>query len=134
MSLVARVVPDVTGVDKVFDYLIPSELQDAIGVGDRVRVPLHGRNVPGWVTAIGSTSDGFTDVDETKLRSVIKRLGFGPSAEIVQLAQWASHRWCGRLRAFFVAATPSTLVAALPTARYQHGQVKIAGMQRSRRP
>ena len=127
MSLVARVVPDVTGVDKVFDYLIPSELQEVIGVGDRVRVPLHGRNVPGWVTAIGSTSEGFTEVDETKLRSVIKRLGFGPSSEIVQLALWASHRWCGRLRAFFVAASPSTLVATLPTARYQRGQVKVAG-------
>ena len=127
MSLVARVVPDVTGVDKVFDYLIPSELQEVIGVGDRVRVPLHGRNVPGWVTAIGSTSEGFTEVDETKLRSVIKRLGFGPSGEIVQLAVWASHRWCGRLRAFFVAASPSTLVATLPTARYQRDQVKVAG-------
>ena len=127
MSLVARVVPDVTGVDKVFDYLIPSELQEVIGVGDRVRVPLHGRNVPGWVTAIGSTSEGFTEVDETKLRSVIKRLGFGPSGEIVQLALWASHRWCGRLRAFFVAASPSTLVATLPNARYQRGQVKVAG-------
>ena len=127
MSLVARVVPDVTGVDKVFDYLIPSELQEVIGVGDRVRVPLHGRNVPGWVIAIGSTSEGFTEVDETKLRSVIKRLGFGPSGEIVQLALWASHRWCGRLRAFFVAASPSTLVATLPTARYQRDQVKVAG-------
>lgn len=127
MSLVARVVPDVTGVDKVFDYLIPSELQEVIGVGDRVRVPLHGRNVPGWVVAIGSTSEGFTEVDETKLRSVIKRLGFGPSGEIVQLAVWASHRWCGRLRAFFVAASPSTLVATLPTARYQRDQVKVAG-------
>ena len=127
MSLVARVVPDVTGVDKVFDYLIPSELQEVIGVGDRVRVPLHGRNVPGWVIAIGSTSEGFTEVDETKLRSVIKRLGFGPSGEIVQLAVWASHRWCGRLRAFFVAASPSTLVATLPTARYQRDQVKVAG-------
>jgi primosomal protein N' (replication factor Y) len=127
MTLVARVVPDVTGVDKVFDYLIPSELQDAIGVGDRVRVPLHGRNVPGWVTAIGSTSEGFSDVDETKLRAVIKRLGFGPSAEIVQFAQWASHRWCGRLRAFYVAASPSTLVATLPTARYLRDQVKVAG-------
>jgi primosomal protein N' (replication factor Y) len=127
MSLVARVVPDVTGVDKVFDYLIPSELQEVIGVGDRVRVPLHGRNVPGWVTAIGSTTEGFTEVDETKLRSVIKRLGYGPSSEIVQLALWASHRWCGRLRAFFVAASPSTLVATLPTARYQRDQVKVAG-------
>ena len=127
MSLVARVVPDVTGVDKVFDYLIPSELQDVIGIGDRVRVPLHGRNVPGWVTAIGPTSEGFSDVDETKLRTVIKRLGFGPSAEIVQLAQWASHRWCGRLRTFFVAASPSTLVTTLPTQRYQRDQVKVAG-------
>jgi primosomal protein N' (replication factor Y) len=127
MSLVARVVPDVTGVDKVFDYLIPSELHDAIAIGDRVRVPLHGRNVPGWVTEIGSTTDGFTDVDETKLRSVIKRLGFGPSNDIVQLAKWASHRWCGRLRAFFVAASPSTLVAVLPTARYHRDQVKAVG-------
>ena len=127
MSLVARVVPDVTGVDKVFDYLIPSELLGAIAVGDRVRVPLHGRNVPGWVTEIGSTDGGFTDVDSAKLRSVIKRLGFGPSNEVVQLAQWASHRWCGRLRAFFVAASPSTLVATLPTARYQRAQVKVLG-------
>jgi len=127
MSLVARVVPDVTGVDKVFDYLIPSELHEQVAVGDRVRVPLHGRNVPGWVTEIGSTTDGFTDVDEAKLRPVIKRLGFGPSLEVVQLAKWASHRWCGRLRAFFVAASPSTLVAALPTARYQRDQVKVLG-------
>ena len=127
MSLVARVVPDVTGVDKVFDYLIPSELHEQVAVGDRVRVPLHGRNVPGWVAEIGSTTDGFTDVDEAKLRAVIKRLGFGPSVEIVQLAKWASHRWCGRLRAFFVAASPSTLVATLPTARYQREQVKVLG-------
>ena len=127
MSLVARVVPDVTGVDKVFDYLIPSELLGAIAIGDRVRVPLHGRNVPGWVTEIGSTDGGFTDVDSAKLRFVIKRLGFGPSTEVVQLAQWASHRWCGRLRAFFVAASPSTLVATLPTARYQRAQVKVVG-------
>ena len=127
MSLVARVVPDVTGVDKVFDYLIPSELQDVIAIGDRVRVPLHGRNVPGWVSEIGSTSDGFTDVGEAKLRAVIKRLGVGPSSEVVQLSKWASHRWCGRLRAFFVAASPSTLVAVLPTARYQRSQVKAAG-------
>lgn len=114
MSLVARVVPDVTGVDKVFDYLIPSELQDVIGIGDRVRVPLHGRNVPGWVTAIGPTSEGFSDVDETKLRTVIKRLGFGPSAEIVQLAQWASHRWCGRLRAFLWPLRPALLLQLFP--------------------
>ena len=93
MSLVARVVPDVTGVDKVFDYLIPSDLQNKIAIGDRVRVPLHGRNVPGWVMEIGSTEESFTDVDPAKLRSVIKWLGFGASAEVVALAKWASQRY-----------------------------------------
>ncbi len=127
MSLVARVVPDVTGVDKVFDYLIPSDLQNKIAIGDRVRVPLHGRNVPGWVMEIGSTEESFTDVDPAKLRSVIKWLGFGASAEVVALAKWASQRYCGRLRAFFVSATSSKLVPTLPTSRYQREQVKISG-------
>ena len=68
MPLVARVVPDVTGVDKVFDYLIPRELEASIQLGDRVRVPLHGRNVPGWVAHIGETDSGFSDVEFSKLR------------------------------------------------------------------
>ena len=46
---VARVVPDVTGVDKIFDYLVPEALAETVRVGVRVRVPLHGRNVAGWV-------------------------------------------------------------------------------------
>lgn len=127
MSLVARVVPDVTGVDKVFDYLIPSELQDKVGVGDRVRVPLHGRNVPGWVLEVGPATCDFTEVDLTKLRPIIKWLGFGPSADVVELAKWANEHYCGRLRAFFVSASPSKLVRALPSARYQHLAVKISG-------
>lgn len=127
MPLVARVVPDVTGVDKVFDYLIPRELEASIQLGDRVRVPLHGRNVPGWVAHIGETDSGFSDVEFSKLRPVIKRLGYGPSRDVIELAEWASQRWCGRLRSLFVAATPKNLITALPSPRYQRERVAVVG-------
>lgn len=127
MPLVARVVPDVTGVDKVFDYLIPRELEASIHLGDRVRVPLHGRNVPGWVAHIGETDSGFSDVEFSKLRPVIKRLGYGPSRDVIELAEWASQRWCGRLRSLFVAATPKNLITALPSPRYQRERVAVEG-------
>ena len=44
-----RVIPDVTGLDKEFDYLVPDGLDAPVGT--RVRVPLHGRRVAGWVVA-----------------------------------------------------------------------------------
>jgi primosomal protein N' (replication factor Y) len=118
VAVIARIVPDVTGVDKVFDYLVPESLVGNICVGDRVRVPLHNRNVAGWVLQLGDTATQFSDVDESRLLSVIKVLGKGPSQEIVDLARWAAHMWVGRLRAFFVAASPATLVASLPGSRY----------------
>jgi primosomal protein N' (replication factor Y) (superfamily II helicase) len=118
VAVIARVVPDVTGVDKVFDYLVVDGMVHEIQVGDRVRIPLHRRNVAGWVVAIGDTSSQFSEVDKNRLLPVIKVLGRGPSHEIVQLAQWACHMWAGRLRAFFVASSPSTIVATLPGSRY----------------
>ena len=118
MAVIARIVPDVTGVDKVFDYLVPESLVGNICVGDRVRVPLHNRNVAGWVLQLGDTTTQFSDLDESRLLKVIKVLGKGPSQEVVDLARWAAHMWVGRLRAFFVAAAPATLVAALPGSRY----------------
>jgi primosomal protein N' (replication factor Y) len=118
VAVIARIVPDVTGVDKVFDYLVPESLVGIICVGDRVRVPLHNRNVAGWVLQLGDTTTQFSDVDESRLLKVIKVLGKGPSQEVVDLARWAAHMWVGRLRAFFVTASPATLVAALPGSRY----------------
>jgi primosomal protein N' (replication factor Y) len=49
---VARVLPDVLGLDKHFDYLVPPALDGALQVGDLVRIPLHGRRVGGWVLAL----------------------------------------------------------------------------------
>jgi primosomal protein N' (replication factor Y) len=124
VAVIARIVPDVTGVDKVFDYLVPETLVGKICVGDRVRVPLHNRNVAGWVVQLGDATTQFSDVDESRLLPVIKVLGKGPSQEVVDLARWAAHMWVGRLRAFFVTASPATLVAALPGSRYTQISVR----------
>lgn len=120
---VARVVPDVTGVDKTFDYLVPDALIEQVRVGVRVRVPLHGRNVPGWVVEIGAPSDGLA---VSKIRSVIKVLGLGVTQEIVDLANWATKRWAGRVRSFISTAAPATLIAKVPTPRYMPRAVQYA--------
>ena len=49
---VCRVVPDVTAVERVFDYLVPDALSARVRVGTIVRVPLQGRRVRGWVVAV----------------------------------------------------------------------------------
>ena len=110
--LVARVVPDVTGLDKEFDYLVPEPLRDRAAIGSMVRVPLHGRRVGGWVVSLGPP-DGSIAVE--RLVPLAKWSGIGPSAEIIELARWASQRWgAGRLRPFLVAGSPHGMVASLP--------------------
>lgn len=113
--LVARVVPDVTGLDKQFDYLVPDDLAPRVSVGTRVRVPLHGRRVGGWVVALGAPDP---DVPVSRLVPIAQVSSVGPSAELVELARWAAVRWgTDRLRPFLVAASPPTMVRALSTGR-----------------
>jgi primosomal protein N' (replication factor Y) len=110
-AAVARVLPDVTGLDKEFDYLIPDDLVGRLAVGEIVRVRLHGRSVRGWVTAL-DPSDGR--VDASKLQPIVKRASIGPAADLVALARWASVRWgAGRLRPFLVTASPPVNVSAV---------------------
>ncbi|HEY0519897.1 MAG TPA: hypothetical protein VGC84_10435 [Ilumatobacteraceae bacterium] len=110
--LVARVVPDVTGLDKQFDYIVPEPLRGRVAVGSMVRVPLHGRRVGGWVASIGP-ADGSVAID--RLVPIARWSGIGPNAELLALAAWASRRWgAGRLRPFLVAASPPVMVGSLP--------------------
>jgi primosomal protein N' (replication factor Y) (superfamily II helicase) len=116
---VASVVPDVTGLDKHFDYLIPAELAADVAVGTIVRVELHGRRIGGWVASISSsTADGRP---VRSLKSIAKVTGLGPAAELFELAEWASVRWAARrIRPFLVTASPGRAVVRLPPNRRTH--------------
>ena len=107
-----RVLPDVVGIDRAFDYVVPTSWEadgraERIVVGSMVRIPLAGRRVDGWVTAIEvKPESGVRLVELVKLR------GMGPSPELLDLAGWAAWRWAGRRVAFLRAASPERMVAA----------------------
>ena len=111
--LVARVVPDVTGLDKQFDYLVPEQLRARVAIGSMVR-DLAARP-PG--RRLGRCASGRRTDRSRSIGSCrsAKWSGIGPSAEIIDLGRWASQRWgAGRLRPFLVAASPPGMVGSLP--------------------
>jgi primosomal protein N' (replication factor Y) (superfamily II helicase) len=109
--IVATVVPDVSGLDKSFDYLVAENVRDVVRVGSMVRVVLAGRRVGGWVIRLGSRSD----VPADRLIPLAKWSGHGPDGEIIDLGAWAADRWgADRLRPFLVVASPPVMVRSLP--------------------
>ncbi len=112
LNRVVRVVPDVTGLDKTFDYIVPDEFADVV-VGSRVRVPLHGRRVGAWVVADVSDAPAVAG-----LKSIVKSSGLGPDEEVLGLCEWAAWRWgAKRLRPFLVTASPQVVVNRPATPR-----------------
>jgi primosomal protein N' (replication factor Y) (superfamily II helicase) len=106
---VVRVLPDEPAVGKTFDYLVPDNVGDQVRVGTRVRVPLGGRRVGGWVVD--------TDVEppaDVSLRRIAKLSGWGPPPELIDLAGWAAWRWAGRPASFLRTASPDRIVHDLP--------------------
>ncbi|MGF1598198.1 MAG: hypothetical protein ACFCVK_14915 [Acidimicrobiales bacterium] len=102
-----RIVPDVSGLDREFDYVVePDDVPD-LSVGSLVRIELNHRTVMGWVTAVGL--DGPPGVT---LRPVTGIVSAGPSPDVVELARWAAHRWAGRLAAVLKTASPPRRVPA----------------------
>jgi primosomal protein N' (replication factor Y) (superfamily II helicase) len=113
---IARVLPNVTGLDKHFDYLVPVELAEEIEIGTIVRVDLHGRRVGGWVTELKDVTEA--SVDPGSLKPIAKRTGCGPSSELIELARWATDRWAARrMRPFLVVASPPRAVPSIPPRR-----------------
>lgn len=104
-------VPDVSGLDREFDYLVPAHLDNGVRVGTSVRVPLHGRRVAGWVVA-----DGVGPSSGSRLLPLRAVRGLGPGPDVVELAYWAAWRWAGRPAAFLRSASAPRLVTRLPTA------------------
>ena len=109
---VVRVLPDVKGFEKRFDYLVPEFLRGQVRVGTQVRIDLAGRRVGGWITDI----DVITP-DGVKLRPIAKVVGWGPAAELFPLAEWAAWRWAGRPQHLLTTASPERVVGMIPVAR-----------------
>ncbi len=111
---IARVLPDLTGLDKAFDYAVPADLAGRLQRGDVVRVDLHGRRVRGWVIAL----DPPDAQPGRSLFPIVRWSSRGPDPTLIELAEWASVRWAaGRLRPFLVTATPpANVTATLPAA------------------
>ncbi len=104
-----RVRTEVAALTKTFDYAVPARWTEDVRVGTRVRVPLHGRTVRGWVVETDvSTLDG---VEVLPLKAW---LGWGPPVDLVEVAGWASWRWAGPVSFFLHAASPPVVARALP--------------------
>jgi primosomal protein N' (replication factor Y) len=116
-----RVRTEVAALGKTFDYAVPAKWASDVRVGTRVRVPLHGRSVRGWVVgtsvrgdeeaADGAAEGAPPDVDLLPLKAW---LGWGPPEDVVELAEWASWRWAGPSTFFLRVASPVAIVRALP--------------------
>jgi primosomal protein N' (replication factor Y) len=107
-----RVLPDPPGINKHFDYLVPESLGDQVRVGSVVRVSLHGRRVGGWVVADDVARPA--DRPPRPLQPIAKVTGWGPPADLIDLADWAAWRWAGRPAHFLRTATSDHAVRALP--------------------
>ncbi len=110
---VARVLPNVTGLDKQFDYLVPEAMADSARPGTMVRVELHGRRVAGWILEL----DPSDALSESELKPIARITGCGPAPDLLALADWAAVRWAARRRHFLVAASPHRAIPALADLR-----------------
>jgi len=121
-----RVVPDVAGIDKTFDYLAPA----GTPLGALVRVTLNGRRIGAWVVAVD-----VAPPEGVALRPVNKVTGLGPARDVIELAEWAARRWAGRLSVLLKTASPPVAVRGLPPAAParppMHADVTLPGGLRS---
>lgn len=90
---------------RAFDYVVPDDAH-GLRIGTIVRVPLHGRNVRGWVV---DTSP--TDVPAGRLLPLRAIVSAGPPADVVDVCRWAARRWAGPLSTLLRAASPPNVVA-----------------------
>jgi primosomal protein N' (replication factor Y) len=79
-----------------FDYRLPEELREGVGVGSMLVVPFGRREILGVVTALADRSE----VSEEKLLAPLRALDEGPPAlpiDLVALAEWLAEEYCSTL-------------------------------------
>ena len=87
--MIVRVTLEIS-LRRELDYLVPSELEDGVEIGTRVRVPLGSREVLGCVTAVNP------ETTHTHLRPISKVIGRQSliTPKILKLARWIADYYC----------------------------------------
>ena len=87
--MIARITLELA-LRKEFDYLVPAELEEQVGVGTRVKVPFGARQVMGCVTALVEESQ------HANLRAILKVVGAQPlvTPNVLRLARWIADYYC----------------------------------------
>jgi primosomal protein N' (replication factor Y) len=122
LTRVCGVVPDVTALERAFDYLVPDDLGPAVRVGTIVRVPLHGRRVRAWVVAV----DVEPETVRERLLPVHAVVSAGPLADVVDLTAWVARRWCGPRVAVLRSASAPNRVRPEDAASRSPSRVDVA--------
>jgi primosomal protein N' (replication factor Y) (superfamily II helicase) len=101
---IARITLEIA-LNREFDYRIPPELADQIGVGTRVRVPFGPQQVLGCVTAILDASP------HPRLRPITKVIGTPAlvTARVLALARWMASYYCCPLDAALRSVLPEAV-------------------------
>ncbi len=105
--MIAKVLVDVKAreVDRTFDYLVPSKLEDVIEIGQRVKVPFGPRFIMGYVL-------GFTERSEfDKLKKIYAVMDIIPSLtkELIKLGKELSISNTSSLVGIYQAMLPKAL-------------------------
>ena len=95
MASIAQVEPMTTAraLRGPFDYRLPEELSDGVGVGSMLVVPFGSRKVLGVVVGLADSSD----VAEEKLLAPLRALELGVPVDLVALAEWIAAEYCSTI-------------------------------------
>jgi primosomal protein N' (replication factor Y) (superfamily II helicase) len=73
-----------------FDYRLPRELAEGVGVGSMLVVPFGRREILGVVVGLSERSE----LPDDRLLAPLRALELGISAELVALAEWIAQEYC----------------------------------------
>jgi primosomal protein N' (replication factor Y) len=103
-----------------FDYRLPPELRESVGVGSVLLVPFARRKVLGVVTALAATSD----LPDDKLAEPIRALDAGVPPRLVELGMWVADQYCSTpARGLSLVTPPGTGTGA--AARVQGARTEL---------
>ncbi len=98
-----NVLPDLTGIDRTFTYLIPNEV--AVTTGMIVRINLANRRVRAWIV------DDHVDIPEgVTCKPIEGVVSLALDVDRIALAKFAGWRYAGRIRPFLLAGSPERIV------------------------